>query len=118
MEVTIVALALLVLAAALAGVGVAGLAGRLPRNRVVGMRVEALRGSDEAWRAGHRASGVALILAAIPPAVVGVAMLIEPPTAVGDWMLVYAVAGVITGGLIALASRQADRAARAVGGDA
>ena len=110
MEVAVLALALLVLAAALAGVGLAGLTERLPRNRWIGLRTASLRADDEAWRIGHRAAGATLVTAAGPPLLLGVAMLVAPPALVADWLLAYAVVGVVTGGLIALAARQAERA--------
>ena len=109
MEVTVLALALLVLAAALAGVGLAGLTERLPRNRWIGLRIASLRADDEAWRIGHRASGATLITAAGPPVLLGLGLLVAPPALVADWLPAYAVVGVVTGGLIALAARQAER---------
>ena len=107
METTILALALLVLALALAGVGLAGILERLPRNDWIGLRVDVVRASDDAWRTGHRAGGPALIAAAGPPLLLAVALLVAPPEEVTDWFLVYALVGVATGGLIALAARQA-----------
>jgi hypothetical protein len=111
METAVLALALLVFAVALVAVGVAGLAERLPRNRWIGVRSPAVQRSDEAWRVGHRAGGAALVAAAGPPLLLAAALIARPPDEVADWFLVYAVVGVITGGLIALAVRQADRAA-------
>ena len=110
METTVLGLALLLLAGALVGIGVAGLTERLPRNRWIGLRTEAVRTDDEAWRLGHRAAGPALIAAAGPPLLLGLALLAIPPDEVADWLLVYALVGVITGGLIALATRGAQRA--------
>ncbi|MGD8684214.1 MAG: SdpI family protein [Chloroflexota bacterium] len=107
MEATILALVLLGLAIALAGVGLAGLAERLPRNRWLGLRTPAVRENDTSWRAGHRAAGGTLIAAAGPPLLLAAALLASPPDALADWFPVYALVGVITGGLIALASRQA-----------
>jgi hypothetical protein len=88
METTILGLASLALAIVLAGIGVAGQRGR---QRAVGRR---------------------LIAAAGPALLLGVALLVRPPEQVSDWFLVYAIAGVATGGLIALARRQAQQAAR------
>lgn len=112
METTLIALALLVLAAALAAIGFAGVTERLPRNRWLGLRTQALRDDDEAWRIGHRASGGMLIAAAGPPLLLAVALIASPPAEAEDWFLIYAVVGVVTGGLIALAVRQADSAVR------
>jgi hypothetical protein len=108
-EVTLVAVALLVLAVALAGIGLAGLTERLPRNRWVGLRTAGIRDDDEAWRVGHRAAGPALVAAAGPPLLLGVALIAAPPDRLEDWFLYMAVVGVLTGGLLALAARQAQR---------
>ncbi len=110
MEITILAILLLVVAVVLAGVGIAAVTERLPRNRWLGVHSASMRGDDEAWRIGHRAAGGALIAAAGPPLLLAVALLAAPPEEAADWFLFYAVVGVVTGGLIALASRQADRA--------
>ena len=107
MEVTLAAVALLVLAVALAGIGLAGLTERLPRNRWVGLRTAGIREDDEAWRVGHRAAGPALMAAAGPPLLLGVALIAAPPDQLEDWFLFMAVVGVVTGGLLALAARQA-----------
>jgi len=112
LEIAMLAVALLVLAAALVIIGLAGLFERLPPNRWVGFRVASVRTDDKAWRAGHRAASGALMAAAGPPLLLAVALIARPPAALEDWFLVYAVVGVITGGLIALAVRQADRAAQ------
>ena len=110
MEVTLVALALLLLAVALAGIGLAGLTQRLPRNRWIGLRTTGIRDDDRAWRIGHRAAGPALIAAAGPPLLLGVALIVAPPAALEDWFLFMAVVGVATGGLLALGVRQAREA--------
>jgi MFS family permease len=100
METTILALASLLLAGVLAISGLAGLAartGRTPQHR--------------RRRAGWRAAGATLIGAAGPPLLLGVVLLVRPPEQLADWFLIYALAGVATGGLIALARRRADLAA-------
>lgn len=101
------AIALLALAVALAAVGLAGVLERLPRNRWVGLRTAAIRDDDERWRAGHRAAGASLIAAAGPSLLLGVALIAAPPEKLEDWLLILIVAGLITGGLLALAARQA-----------
>jgi|GEM_PF-3032414 len=111
METTIFAIVLLVAAVVLAGVGIAAVTERLPRNRWLGLRAESMR-DDDAWRVGHRAAGGTLIAAAGPALLLAVALLAAPPDEAADWFLIYALVGVVTGGLIALAARQADRAAR------
>ena len=110
METTLVAVALLLLAVALAGVGVAGVLEKLPRNRWIGLRTAEVRADDESWRVGHRAAGTALIAAAGPPLLLGVALIAAPPENLEDWLLAMIVVGLITGGLLALASRQAKNA--------
>ena len=50
------------------------------------------------------------MVAAGPPLLLGAALVAAPPDALADWLLFLAVVGVITGGLIALASRQAQTA--------
>ena len=65
---------------------------------------------DEAWRIGHRAAGPALMAAAGPPLLLGVALIVAPPAALEDWFLFMAVVGVATGGLLALGVRQAREA--------
>jgi hypothetical protein len=110
METTLVAVAMLALAAALAGVGLAGLAERLPRNRWIGLRTAGVRDDDASWRVAHKAAGGPLIVAAGPPLLLGAALIAAPPDALEDWLLLLAVVGAVTGGLIALASRQAQAA--------
>jgi hypothetical protein len=110
METTLIAVALLALSAALAGVGLAGLTGRLPRNHLIGLRNRTLRADDAAWRAGHAAAGRALLAAAGAPLLLAAVLLVSPPEAVGDWLPACALVGLLTGGLIALAVRQADTA--------
>ncbi len=110
METTLVAIALLALALGLAVVGLAGVLERLPRNRWIGLRTAAVREDDESWRIGHRAAGAALIAAAGPPLLLGVALIAAPPEKLEDWLIILIVAGLITGGLLALAVRQAQTA--------
>lgn len=110
METAFVAIALLALAVALAGIGVAGVLERLPRNRWIGLRTAEVRRDDASWRTGHRAAGGALIAAAGPSLLLGVALIAAPPEQLEDWLLVMMAVGLITGGLLALASRQAQHA--------
>jgi len=117
-EILVLAIALFILAAVLFFVGLAGRTERLPRNRLIGIRVPVVQASDEGWRVGHRAAASALMAAAGPPLLLAVALIVRPPDEVADWLLVYVVVGLVTGGLIALAVRQADRAAEEVAPDA
>lgn len=110
METTILALALLLVAVLLAAVGFAGLRERLPRNRWVGLRIAAVRADDERWRIGHRAAGSVLIVAAGPPLLLGAALIAAPPEQLEDWLIVLIAVGLVTGGLLALAARQARQA--------
>jgi uncharacterized membrane protein len=111
MEITLLAVALVVLAAVLIGIGLAGLTERLPRNRLVGIRSASMRDDDERWRAGHRAASQLLLAAAGPPLLLALALFVTPPDEIADWFLIYAVVGVVTGGLIALAVKRAEAAA-------
>jgi hypothetical protein len=108
-ETTILGLASLALAIVLTAVGIAGLAERLPRTR----RAVATpaRQHEPEQRARRRAASVTLVGAAGPPLLLGVALLVRPPDQLDDWFLIYALAGVVTGGLIAYAKRRADPAA-------
>ncbi len=114
MQITILAVTVLILAIVLIGVGLAGGAGRLPRSRWLGIRTQSVQASDDAWRAGHHAASGAIMAAAGPPLLLALALLAMPPSQVQDWLLVYVVVGLVTGGLIALGVRQADRAAEEV----
>ena len=100
-------MALLTLAGALVAVGLAGITERLPRNRWIGLPTGGVRADDESWRVGHRAAGGPLIAAAGPPLLLGVALLAVPPEDLEDWLLFLIADGLITAGLLALASRQA-----------
>ena len=111
-EILALAIALFILAVALFVVGLVGRVERLPRNRWIGIRVPAVQSSDQGWRVGHRAAASALMAAAGPPLLLAVALIVRPPDEVADWLLVYIVVGLVMGGLIALAVRQADRAAQ------
>jgi hypothetical protein len=110
METTIMALASLALAIVLAGVGIAGLAERLPHMRRAGAKAIPARQHDPGRQARSRAASATLIGAAGPPLLLGVALLVRPPEQLADWFLIYALTGVVTGGLIAYARRRADTA--------
>jgi hypothetical protein len=110
METTLVALALIALAVALVAVGLAGVLERLPRNRWIGLRTASVQDDDESWRMGHRAAGGAVIAAAGPPLLLGLALIAAPPENLEDWLLILIAVGLITGGLLALSSRQARQA--------
>lgn len=111
---TVLAVALIVLAAVFVAVGLAALTERLPRNGVVGIQTASVRLDDEHWRVGHRAASSLLLAAAGPPLLLAAALVAVPPDEVADWFLVYAAAGVTTGGIVALAVRQAERASAAL----
>lgn len=53
-----------VLASVFVIVGWLSTTGRLPRNRVVGIRTRATMASDDAWIAAHRAAGPSLFVGA------------------------------------------------------
>jgi hypothetical protein len=112
METTILALASLALAIVLAAVGIAGLAERLPHGRRAATSVTPARPHEDGRRrARWHAASATSIGAAGPPLLLGVALLVRPPEELADWFLVYALAGVVTGGLIALGRRRAELAA-------
>jgi hypothetical protein len=111
METMVLAAAVLAFAVVLIGVGLAARMERLPRNRWLGIRVAAVQANDDAWRNGHHAAAGAIIAAAGPPLLLAAALLVMPPNRAADWLLVYIVVGVVTGGLIGVAVRQATRAA-------
>lgn len=90
--------------------------GSLDRNGLVGIRTRATRSSDEAWRAGHAAALPSMRVAgrvSLGSAVVlpGVALAGVGPGVVGA---VAGAAAAVLIGVLLLASRRADRAARAV----
>jgi uncharacterized membrane protein len=61
--------------------GVLGLTGRLPRNRLVGVRTAATMRSDETFRQGNRAAAPAIILGGLLAVPGGVAVLLGAPKA-------------------------------------
>lgn len=95
----VVGVVLLLAGAALAGIGVLGWRGLLPRNRVAGVRTPATLRSDEAFTVGNRVAGPPVV-AAGAVAIVGGAL------ALGGSVLLPAVAGVgalvllVAGGLL------------------
>jgi len=94
MEMTILASLLLAAAMVLGVIGMAGLAERLPRG----------------GRRRQRAAGASLLAAAGLPLLLAAALIARPPEALGDWFVIFALAGVVCGGLIALARRQLESA--------
>lgn len=79
------AVTLIVGGAAVAGVGLLGLRGRLPRNSVAGVRTRATMHSDEAFEVANRVAGPLIILGGVVAALTGLAALVlaEPVDVVG-----------------------------------
>jgi len=65
----------------LAGTGVLGMTGRLPKNDWFGIRMHVVMSSDAAWLAGHRAGGPWLLAAGLVALVAGVTLLVARPDA-------------------------------------
>ena len=95
----------IIVGAGIAGVGLAGWRGRLPRQHWAGIRLPSTMRSDEAWYAAHRAGGPWLAAGGLAPAVVGVLLVAMAPDAdaaaqaslaLAAWMLAFViVAGVV-----------------------
>jgi uncharacterized membrane protein len=82
--------------------GALGMAGRLPRNDWVGLRLHAVMVSDRTWRVGHKAGGPWLLAGGCAAAGGGAALLItyrEPGTGLTQAfaLLAIAVAGYALG---------------------
>lgn len=71
-------------------VGILGWAGRLPRNRLVGVRTPATLRSDRAFVAGNRAAGPATVLAGMAGAAFGVVAALSPAPDRTGWILIGA----------------------------
>jgi hypothetical protein len=65
----------------LAGTGVLGMTGRLPKNDWFGIRMHVVMSSDAAWLAGHRAGGPWLLAAGLVALSAGVTLLVVFPDA-------------------------------------
>ena len=89
----VVAVVLLVLAAVWAATGVLGLAGRLKRNRWLGVRAEATMRSEEAFALANRVAGPGQIGAAVI-LVMGAVLTIGVDSA---WSVTFGVVGLVAG---------------------
>jgi uncharacterized membrane protein len=65
----------------LAGTGVLGMTGRLPKNDWFGIRMHVVMSSDAAWLAGHRAGGPWLLVAGLVALAAGAILLVARPDA-------------------------------------
>ncbi|WP_029146513.1 SdpI family protein [Microbacterium luticocti] len=84
--------------------------GRVHRNPIAGIRIPALFASDEAWRVGHRAALIPMVVTTVICAVLTIVAAAVPSFAAGGtWAAVI----VLLGGLLA-AAMVAGRAARAL----
>lgn len=92
-----------------AGVGVAGLTGRLPRNRFAGVRTAASMRDDEAFRVANRVAGLPMAVAGLIAVVAGVAAFALSGTAATVTVVLIGLAGlaVITLGAGMLGHRAA-----------
>jgi len=75
--------------------GALGMAGRLPRNDWVGLRLHVVMHSDRTWRAGHKAGGPWLLAGGCVAAGGGVGLLLtyhEPGTGLTQAGVLIAVA--------------------------
>lgn len=95
----------------LAWVGLRSASGRLPRNRVLGVRTPRTVASDGAWAAAHRTAGPWLVAAGAAVALPGVVLLARPSNALGT-LLVLVGSGLLVA-LVAVAAVLGDRAAAA-----
>ena len=77
--------------------------GRIPRNPWVGIRIPAFFTDDEAWRTGHHAAVLPMIVATIVSAVIAIIATALPQLDTTTATLITA--GVIIAGLIAGAIR-------------
>ena len=88
--------------------GVLGVLGKLPRNRLVGVRTPATLRSDRAFETGNRAAGPAVILGGLAAVISGVVAFLVPASAVGGCVLVGAL---VMAGLAVIGGLQGSRAA-------
>ena len=90
---------------ALVVTGVLAHLGRLPRNRLAGLRTKATLANDEAWEAAHRASAWSIVLTGLVTLVGGIVL--DP----NDSSLLLG-AGIAVVGIAIVGGVQADRVAR------
>jgi hypothetical protein len=100
--------------AIIAVVACLGAGGRLPRNRIVGMRTSATLATDEAWKAAHRASAWSLGVAAVLTLSCGVWLLVSRPSDGVAHGVTRAVMGVVVVVVVVVGGVQAHRVARRV----
>ncbi|KAA0025011.1 SdpI family protein [Antrihabitans cavernicola] len=104
----IVAVVLFVLAVVVAAVGVAGLIGRLPRNRWAGVRTPEAMRDDESFKLANKVAAPTMLAAGLLLAIGGGAMVVLDGVFAVVAMLVAVVAALFTAGAGAsLASRAA-----------
>ena len=94
--------------------GVLAMAGRLPRNDWVGIRMHVVMASDATWLAGHRAGGPWLLAGGLVALVAGVTLLVvQPSGSVGARIAFVSLAVAFL--LAGIAAWRAQTAARRVG---
>ncbi len=97
----------------LAGTGILGMTGRLPKNDWFGIRMHVVMSSDAAWLAGHRAGGPWLLAAGLVALSAGVTLLVVFPDAeTGSRIMTVSMIGAFL--LAGVAAWRAQTAARRV----
>ncbi|MFZ2510172.1 MAG: SdpI family protein [Gordonia sp. (in: high G+C Gram-positive bacteria)] len=105
----IAAVVAFVLAALWAGVGIAGLLGRLPGNRWIGVRSKATRASQDAWDLAHRVAAPGFLFGSLA-LILGGALALTT-----EWGFLFALGGLAIGLLaVSVVSGVAVRAAQRV----
>lgn len=72
--------------------GVLARLGRLPRNRLLRYGGPVVLTSDRAWRVGHRAAWISIVLGGLIPAVSAVIILLSPAGSRIIWISISAIA--------------------------
>lgn len=112
----IVAVVLFVLALAVAAVGVAGLVGKLPRNRWAGIRTAEAMRDDDAFRLANKVAAPTMIAAGLLIAIGGAAVLALDGAFAVVALVVAVIAALFTAGAGASLATKAAAAVPETGG--